>query len=47
MRADVYGRVRDVIELRSGEALRVPEGIRKSQEAFFHDLPEMLNPKRS
>ena len=46
IRADVYERVRDVIEPRSGEELRVPEAIRKSQEAFFRDLPEMLRDRR-
>jgi hypothetical protein len=46
MRADVYDRVRDVIEPRSGEELRVPEGIKKSQEPFFRDLPEMLKDRR-
>jgi hypothetical protein len=46
MRADVYERVRDVIEPRSGEELHVPDGIRKSQEAFFRDLPELLNDRR-
>lgn len=42
IRADLYERVRDVIEPRSGAELYVPEGIRRSQEAFFRDLPEML-----
>ncbi|MFI5456783.1 MAG: hypothetical protein ACHRXM_15155 [Isosphaerales bacterium] len=46
IRADVYERVRDVIEPRSGEELHVPEGIRKSQEAFFRDLPELLKDRR-
>ncbi len=46
IRADVYERVRDVIEPRSGEQIHVPEGIRKSQEAFFRDLPELLKDRR-
>ncbi len=46
MRADVYERVRDAIEPRSGEELQVPEGIRKSQDAFFRDLPELLKDQR-
>jgi hypothetical protein len=46
IRADVYERVRDVFEPRSGEELQVPEGIRKSQEAFFRDLPELLKERR-
>jgi hypothetical protein len=43
IRADVYERVRDVIEPKSGEQIHVPEGIRESQEAFFRDLPQLLN----
>jgi hypothetical protein len=46
IRADVYERVRDVIEPRSCEELHVPEGVRKSQEAFFRDLPELLNDRK-
>ena len=46
MRADVYERVRNVIEPRSVLNLQVPEGIRKSQEAFFRDLPELLKDRR-
>jgi hypothetical protein len=48
LRADVYERVRDVIEPRSGtgEAVQVPEGIRASQAAFFRDLPELLKDRR-
>jgi hypothetical protein len=46
IRADVYERVRDVIEPRSYEELHVPEGVRKSQEAFFRDLPELLNDRK-
>jgi len=46
IRADVYERVRDVIEPRSGAELHVPEGIRKSQDAFFRDLPELLKDRR-
>jgi len=47
IRVDLYERVRNVIERRSSEELHVPEGIRKSQEAFFRDLPEPLRPHRS
>ena len=46
IRADLYERVRDAIEPRSGAELDVPAGIRRSQEAFFRDLPEMLNDRR-
>jgi hypothetical protein len=42
IRADVYERVRDMIQPRSVEEPHVPEGIRKSQEAFFRDLPVLL-----
>jgi hypothetical protein len=46
IRADLYERVRDAIEPRSGAELDVPAGIRRSQEAFFRDLPEMLKDRR-
>jgi len=46
IRADVYERVRHLIEPRSVEELHIPEGIRKSQEAFFRDLPELLKDRR-
>ena len=46
IRADLYERVRDAIEPRSGAAIEVHEGIRRSQEAFFRDLPEMLKDRR-
>jgi hypothetical protein len=46
IRADVYERVRDVIEPRSGEELHVQEGVGKSQEAFTRDLPEVLKVRR-
>lgn len=46
VRADVYERGQDAVEPRSGEELRVPEGIRKSQEAFFRVLPDLLKDRR-
>jgi len=46
IRDDVYERVRDVLESKSVLDLQVPEGIRKSQEAFFRDLPELLKDRR-
>jgi hypothetical protein len=42
IRADVYERVRDLLEPKSVIGLQVPEGIRRSQTAFFRDLPELL-----
>jgi len=46
LRADVYERVRDAIEPTSADLVEVPEGIRRSQEAFFRDLPELLKDPR-
>lgn len=46
IRAEVYERVRDLIEPRSDGDVRVPEGIRKSRQAFFRDLPGLLEDRR-
>jgi hypothetical protein len=46
MRADVYDRLRDGVKPRSDVDLNVPDGIRKSQEAFFRDLPVLLKDPR-
>ena len=46
MRADVFERVRDVLEPRSGDELHLLEGIRTSREAFFRDLPELIKDRR-
>jgi hypothetical protein len=46
IRADLYERVRGVFEPPSIDELHIPEGIRKSQEAFFRDLPELLKDRR-
>lgn len=46
IRADLYERVRDVLEPSSILDLPVPEGIRRSQEAFFRDLPRLLQDRR-
>ena len=46
IRADVYEKVRDVLEPGPTVTLEIPEGIRKSQEAFFRDLPELLKNRR-
>jgi hypothetical protein len=42
IRADVYERIRDLLEPKSVVGLQVPEGIRRSQAAFFRDLPSLL-----
>jgi hypothetical protein len=43
IRAEVYERVRDVLEpTRSIVDLPVPEGVHRSQEGFFRDLPQLL-----
>ncbi len=46
MRAEVYERVRDVLEPGSILDLPVPEGIRRSQEGFFRDLPRLLQDRK-
>jgi hypothetical protein len=47
IRADVYERVRDVLEpTRSILDLPVPEGVRRSQEGFFRDLPQLLQDRK-
>lgn len=46
VRADLYERVRDVLEPKPIREGGIPEAIRESQEAFFRDLPELLkNPR--
>jgi hypothetical protein len=42
----VYDQLRQPTESKSVEDLVVPEGIRRSQEAFFRDLPELLKDRR-
>lgn len=34
------------MESHAVEAIIIPEGIRKSQEAFFRDLPELLKDRK-
>jgi hypothetical protein len=46
IRADVYEQVRNVIESRPSREVHIPEGIRKSQAAFFRELPELLKDRR-
>jgi hypothetical protein len=46
IRADVYEKFRGVIEPKLAEEIQVPDGIRRSQEAFFRDLPELLKQRR-
>jgi hypothetical protein len=42
LKAEVFERVRDVIQPKPVTDLEIPEGIRRSQEAFFRDLPGLL-----
>jgi hypothetical protein len=46
IRADVYEQIRGAAEPRSHTELLIAEGIRRSQEAFFRDLPELLKDPR-
>jgi hypothetical protein len=46
LKAEVFERVRDVIQPKSDAASEIPEGIRRSQEAFFRDLPGLLQDRR-
>jgi hypothetical protein len=47
IRADVYERVRDVLEPTASILdLPVPEGVRRSQEGFFRDLPQLLKDRQ-
>jgi hypothetical protein len=50
IRADVYERVRDLIERGQvhspGPGIEIPPGIRRSQEAFRRDLPTLLLDER-
>lgn len=46
IRADLYERVRDVLEPGSIFDVSVPEGIRRSQEGFFRDLPRLLQDRK-
>src|SRR4030081_3704704 len=39
LKAEVYERMRPLLESRQDQ---IPEGIRRSQDAFFRDLPELL-----
>jgi hypothetical protein len=39
LKAEVYERLKPLLENRHDE---IPEGIRRSQDAFFRDLPELL-----
>lgn len=39
LKAEVYDRIKPLLENRHDV---IPEGIRRSQEAFFRDLPELL-----
>lgn len=46
VRADLYERVRDVLEPTPVLDLAVPELVRRSQEAFHRDLPALLQDAR-
>jgi hypothetical protein len=46
IRADLYERVRDILEPKSALDVGVPEGIRRSQEAFWRDLPHLLSQRK-
>lgn len=42
IRVDLYDRVRDILEPSSTSEMQVPEGVRRSQDAFFRELPTLL-----
>jgi hypothetical protein len=46
LKAEDFERVRDVIRPPSIVDREIPEGIRRSQEAFFRDLPGLLKDRK-
>ncbi len=46
MRRRVYDQLRQPMESHPVDKIIIPEGIRKSQEAFFRDLPELLKDRK-
>ena len=46
MRRRVYDQLRQTTKTNPGDEIIIPDGIRKSQEAFFRDLPELLRDRR-
>ncbi len=46
MRANVYERMRGVVEPSAQAGVEIPEGIKRSQAAFFRDLPDLLKDRR-
>jgi hypothetical protein len=46
IRADLYEQIKPGTRLENLAAYQVPEGIRRSEEAFLRDLPELLARKR-
>lgn len=46
VRAELYERVRYVLEPKPSPEGGIPEGIRKSQDAFFRDLPALLQDRK-
>jgi hypothetical protein len=46
LKAEVYERFRDVIQPKPVADLEIPEGIRRSKEAFLSDLPALLGDRK-
>jgi hypothetical protein len=46
LRAEVYDRLRPETRPAHLSGTEIPEGIRRSKEAFLHDLPELMARKR-
>jgi hypothetical protein len=52
MKAEIYERFKPLVETKAEPEsnslidAEIPEGIRRSQDAFFRDLPELLKDKR-
>ncbi|MGP0066339.1 MAG: hypothetical protein ACLQGP_22470 [Isosphaeraceae bacterium] len=46
IRAEVYDRIKPAPHLENLAAYQVPEGIRRSKEAFLRDLPSLMARKR-
>jgi hypothetical protein len=46
IKEEVFERVRDAIQPRSVLDLEIPEGILQAQDAFFRDLPRLLEDRK-
>jgi hypothetical protein len=46
LKAEIYDRIKPPLGSEEGPTEQVPEGIRRSKEAFVRDLPGLLNRKR-